>query len=113
MKMRALVFVLFSAAASHWCAAQEAAPYHGPIIDMHLHALHADDLGPPPAFICAPNPSWPTRDAKTPGEEYGATFVKAPPCASPLRSPLTDDELIHMTVAIMKARNVTAIASAN
>lgn len=113
MTMRALVLILFSSAASNWCAAQTAAPYSGPIIDMHLHALHANDLGPPPTFICAPNPSWPTRDSKTPGEQYGATFVKNPPCASPLRSPLTDDELIRRTVAIMKARNVTAIASGN
>lgn len=113
MKMRALVLVLLSSAASHWCAAQTAAPYSGPIIDMHLHALHANDLGAPPTFICAPNPSWPTRDSKTPGEQYGATFVMNPPCASPLRSPLTDDELISRTVAIMKARNVTAIASGN
>lgn len=74
MKLRTLVFALF-AAASHWCVAQTAALYSGPIIDMHLHALHANDLGPPPAFICAPNPSWPTRDAATPGEQYGATFI--------------------------------------
>ncbi|HYM78444.1 MAG TPA: amidohydrolase family protein [Candidatus Dormibacteraeota bacterium] len=78
---------------------------------MHLHALHANDLGPPPVFICAPNPLWPTRDPKTPGEEYGATFTKTPPCDSPLRSPLTDDELMRKTISIMKAQNVTAIAS--
>ena len=52
MKMRALVFVLLSAAASLWCVAQTGGSYSGPIIDMHLHALHADDLGPPPDFIC-------------------------------------------------------------
>lgn len=25
-----------------------------PIIDMHLHALHADAQGPPPMSMCAP-----------------------------------------------------------
>jgi len=111
MKMRMLVLALVSAVAPCWGTAQVAKPYSEPIIDMHLHALHANDLGPPPVFICAPNPLWPTRDPKTPGEEYGATFTKTPPCDSPLRSPLTDDELMRKTISIMKAQNVTAIAS--
>lgn len=33
-----------------------------PIIDMHLHAKHAGELGPPPLYICAPFPVWPVRD---------------------------------------------------
>lgn len=80
----------------------------------HRHALACaacQRRGAPLVFICAPNPLWRTRDPKTPGEEYGATFTKNPPCASPLRSPLTDDELMRKTIAIMKAQNVTAVAS--
>lgn len=111
MSMRTLVLTLVSAAVPCCCMAQVAKPHGEPIIDMHLHALHANDLGPPPVLICAPNPLWPTRDPKTPGEEYGALFVKTPPCRSPLRSPLTDGELMRKTIAIMKARNVTAVAS--
>jgi len=111
MNVRRLVFALMAAAAPYWCLAQTARPDHEPIIDMHLHALHADELGPPPQFICAPNPLWPTRDAKTPGEKYGEAFTKTPPCASPLRSPLTDDELMRKTLAIMKAQNVMAVTS--
>ncbi len=113
MSMRMLVLALISAAAPCWGAAQIANPRSEPIIDMHLHALHASDLGPPPVFICAPNPLWPTRDPKTPGEEYGATFTKTPPCVSPLRSPITDEELMRNTIAIMKARNVTGLASSS
>lgn len=30
-----------------------------PIIDMHLHAMHRDELGPPPIFLCAPFLEWP------------------------------------------------------
>jgi len=108
--MRKLVPILLSAL-PFWCSAQNAHTGSEPIIDMHLHALHADDLGPPPQFICAPNLLWPTRDPNTSGEEYGATFTKTPPCPSPLRSPLTDQELMNKTIAIMKTRNVTAVAS--
>ncbi len=113
MSMRMLALALISAAAPCWCAAQIANPRSEPIIDMHLHALHANDLGPPPVFICAPNPLWPTRDPKTPGEEYGATFTKTPPCASPLRSPVTDEELMRETIEIMKARNIIGLASSS
>lgn len=109
--MGKLAWVLILAAVPYWCAGQTPTPESEPIIDMHLHALHSDDLGPPPQFICAPNPEWPTRDAKMSGEDYGATFTKTPPCMSPLRSPLADDELMNRTIEIMKARNVTAVAS--
>jgi uncharacterized protein len=109
--MSKLTPILLLIALPFCCSAQTAQSGNEPIIDMHLHALHADELGPPPQFICAPNPLWPTRDPKTPGEEYGATFMKTPPCTSPLRSPLTDEDLMNRTIAIMKARNVTAVAS--
>jgi len=82
-----------------------------PIIDMHLHAVHVDEQGPPPVFICAPYPYWPSRDANTAGADYGAAFLKTPPCSSPLRSPATDEELMQRTIQIMKARNVVGLTS--
>jgi predicted TIM-barrel fold metal-dependent hydrolase len=109
--MRLLTLLLVAIGTPHWCSAQNGKPSPKPIIDMHLHAMHANEMGPPPMFICAPNPVWPVRDTRTPGEEYGATFTEKPPCASPLRSPLTDDDLMRKTVAIMRARNVTAVTS--
>ena len=111
MPMRWLTLLLVAIGVTSWCSAQNRKQSPEPIIDMHLHAMHANEMGPPPMFICAPNPFWPVRDARTPGEEYGATFTKKPPCASPLRSPLTDDDLMRKTVAIMRARNVTAVTS--
>lgn len=82
-----------------------------PVIDMHLHADHADSQGPPPIFICAPFSFWPTRDPKTGGDAYGMSFVKHPPCKSPLKSAVTDEEMMQRTLKIMRARNVTAVAS--
>src|SRR5579859_253293 len=82
-----------------------------PVIDMHLHAAHADSQGPPPIYICAPFSIWPVRDPKTGGEAYGMAFLKHPPCESPLRSGLTDEELMQRTIKIIQSRNVTALSS--
>ena len=43
-----------------------------PVIDMHLHALAADDQGPPPIAICTPIDPFPAWD---PAQPYGATFM--------------------------------------
>ena len=82
-----------------------------PIIDMHLHAFDAGNLGPPPVFICAPFSYWPIMDPKAGGEAYGANFLKHPPCPSPLRSPSTDEELMQRTLSILRARNVIGVAT--
>lgn len=82
-----------------------------PILDMHLHAEHADNNGPPPVFICAPYSFWPAWDPKTGGDSYEASVDKHPPCASPLRSASTDEELMQHTLSIVRARNVTGLAS--
>ena len=93
------------------CAPIVAQSRNQPVIDMHLHADHADSQGPPPVFICAPFSVWPVRDPKTPGDEYGITFLKHPPCESPLKSDSTDKELMQHALKIMETRNVTAVAS--
>ncbi|HEX2762492.1 MAG TPA: hypothetical protein VHM92_01430 [Allosphingosinicella sp.] len=47
-----------------------AAPVHAarpdPVIDMHLHALAADEQGPPPLAICAPFDEFPGWDQQHP-----------------------------------------------
>ena len=64
------------------------------IIDMHLHALHADDQGPPPVRACAPYTRMPVRDARLgPEASFAAIFKTEPPCARPLTSAPTDDAL--------------------
>lgn len=68
-----------------------------PIIDMHLHALAADEQGPPPVAMCTPIEPFPAWD---PHAAYGDTFMamlKKPPCEDPVWSPTTDDELMRET----------------
>lgn len=81
-----------------------------PIIDVHMHALPADDQGPPPVAMCTPFPV-PVWD---PALSYGEVFMgilKNPPCDDPVWSPLTDAELRFKTVAVMKERNVFGVLS--
>lgn len=80
---------------------------HGPIIDMHLHAKHADELGPPPLFLCAPFAMWPVKDTREDPQTYFARVQNKPACPSPLRSGSDDEDLMQRTLAILKARNVT------
>jgi uncharacterized protein len=82
-----------------------------PIIDMHLHALAADQQGPPPVGICTPIEAFPTWD---PAQPYGATFMrmlKQPPCNDPVWSPKTDTELMIQTIEVMNRRNIFGVLS--
>ena len=82
-----------------------------PIIDVHLHASHANSAGPPPSAICAPYDRWPSWDPKDGMANYAGVVSVHPPCAKPLLSPKTDEELMQKTLAILQQRNVTAVAS--
>jgi predicted TIM-barrel fold metal-dependent hydrolase len=82
-----------------------------PILDMHLHALAATAQGPPPLGLCTPIQPFPAWD---PTKPYGETFtalLKAPNCADPIWSPMTDDEVMSETLAIMERRNIIGVLS--
>ena len=82
-----------------------------PVIDMHLHALAADEQGPPPVGICTPMDPFPVWD---PAKPYGATFMgmlKNPPCDDPVWSPTTDEALMNETIAVMARRNIFGVLS--
>lgn len=82
-----------------------------PIIDMHLHALSADNQGPPPVAICTPIDPFPAWD---PAPPYAATFMamlKHPPCDDPVWSPETDEELMIQTLEVMERRNIVGVLS--
>ncbi len=77
---------------------------------MHLHALGADQQGPPPMPVCAPYVTLPTRDPSAPPEAYFGAYADTP-CPHKILSPKTDDELRDQTLAILKKRNILAVTS--
>lgn len=93
-------------------AAPAAAQDPPPILDVHLHALAADDQGPPPLGMCTPIdpfPAWDPADGP-----YGATFMamfKSPSCDDPVWSPTTDEEVMTRTLAVMERLNVVGVLS--
>ena len=82
-----------------------------PIIDVHMHALHADDQGPPPMGMCTPIVAMPVWDQR---EKYSDEFLarfKHPPCNDPVWSPMTDETLMRETIAIMDRLNIFGVVS--
>jgi uncharacterized protein len=82
-----------------------------PIIDMHMHALAADAQGPPPLGMCTPFAEYPEWNPLT---RYGDLFLlifKKPPCADPIWSPTTDEELMKQTIAIAERWNIIGVLS--
>jgi predicted TIM-barrel fold metal-dependent hydrolase len=76
------------------------------ILDVHLHALSADALGPPPATTCATPLTFLPRD---PREPYGAQQFAL--CKTPLRSPMTDESLLRETLAMMSRHRMIGVVS--
>ncbi|HEY0438093.1 MAG TPA: amidohydrolase family protein [Phenylobacterium sp.] len=103
MKFAALAAAVFAP-----CVAL-AAPL--PILDMHLHALHAEDQGPPPVSICAPYPMMPTRDTRRTADQFADEFFKKALCPAPLWSSRTDAELRRETLKVLRQRNIVGVAS--
>ncbi len=82
-----------------------------PIIDMHLHALAADQQGPPPLAMCTPIYPFPVWDQT---RSYGETFMamqKDPPCPDPVWSPMTDDEIMEQTIEVVNRLNIYGVLS--
>jgi predicted TIM-barrel fold metal-dependent hydrolase len=82
-----------------------------PILDVHLHALAANAQGPPPLGMCTPIRPFPAWD---PTQPYGETFMamfKAPPCPDPVWSPMTDEDVLSRTLAIMERHNIIGVLS--
>ena len=82
-----------------------------PIIDMHLHALRADAQGPPPISMCAPLNPMPSWDQSRSYPDVFLDRLKNPSCADPIRSPMTDAELMTRTLDVMKRHNVIGVLS--
>ena len=82
-----------------------------PIIDMHLHALGANDQGPPPVAICAPYDPFPDRDTRVDGMAYTMGMFKSPPCAKPIWSAKDDADLRDRSIAMLERYNIVAVTS--
>jgi uncharacterized protein len=82
-----------------------------PILDVHLHAKGATDQGPPPLALCTPIESMPAWDNREP---FLATFIgmqKEPPCADPVWSAATDEELMQQTIEVAERLNIFGVLS--
>ena len=100
----AVVIVLVS---NSLLAAQEApAERDYPIIDMHLHAMGANNNGPPPQPICMGEVTflaWDPADRLNPAE-----LVR---CEAPVLGAATDAELMQRTLQVLDAENIIGVTS--
>ena len=80
-----------------------------PIIDMHVHANHADFAGIVPMTMCIHNEKWPTVAT---GSDWPETLMLASEnCDHPLVSLLTDEDVMNQSLAIMEKRNIYSVTS--
>jgi predicted TIM-barrel fold metal-dependent hydrolase len=83
-----------------------------PVIDMHLHALRADEQGPPPITIGIPFRDFGAHD---PREDYRSAFTRSLKqhqwADRYITSPSTDDSLRLLTLAAIRRYNVYAVTS--
>jgi predicted TIM-barrel fold metal-dependent hydrolase len=80
-----------------------------PIIDMHVHANHANFAGIVPMTLCIHNDEFPTSQT---GANWGDSLMAASKkCKYPLVSPTTDEEVMNRTLSIFKKRNIIGVTS--
>ncbi len=82
-----------------------------PILDMHLHALGANDQGPAPLAMCTPFPGFLAWDQRQPYPPTLLEILKRPACDDPLWSPATDAELRDETIEVVERLNVFGVLS--
>lgn len=82
-----------------------------PIIDMHMHALHVDDQGPPPLGMCTPLAGMPAWDPATPYPPVLMGMFTHPACPDPLWSPTKEEDLVQQNLAAMEKLNVIGVVS--
>lgn len=106
--MRIIVAVAVLACAADALLAQPPLP----VIDVHMHTAAANAQGPPPLAFCLPFTTMPVWDQRRP---YELTLLsrepKQLPCADPVVSPMTDDEIMTQTIAAAERRNIYGVLS--
>ena len=111
MRLRATSLAFAAAALIGNPGTAHAATPPKPVIDMHLHALHADSQGPPPALFCQPSPTNVTWDPALTTDAAARAAYKKANCAAPIWSPATDDALRNASLAELRKYNITGVAS--
>src|SRR5689334_12670233 len=82
-----------------------------PVIDMHIHAEHADSEGPPGQFICTPYQTWKPMDPGRGGvDAYLKSMFLTPDCPTKAKGAATDDALRQDTIALLRKYDVYALA---
>jgi len=104
IKLAASAFLLLAAAPA-------VAKERPPILDMHMHAMGADEQGPPPMAMCTPLHGFDAWDQRRPYAEQFVERFKHPKCSDPIWSPMTDDEVRSRTLAVMERLNVIGVLS--
>jgi uncharacterized protein len=104
MRTALLAWVALTVAASR-VGAQPRQTRREPIIDVHLHASPAASQGPPPVVVC------PGGDLLAPARQDSMRLPELMACASPLRSPTTEEEIMRQTLALLERYNVVAVTS--
>lgn len=83
-----------------------------PVIDMHMHATHANESGPPPMTMATPFRDWGYHDPK---DSFATVFMHVMKSNTwsekSVTSPTTDDSLQSLTIDALKRRNVYAVTS--
>jgi predicted TIM-barrel fold metal-dependent hydrolase len=105
--MRAAILCVFLALLEASTAAQKRLP----ILDMHLHAVAADQQGPPPVAMCTPGAPFLGWDPSRPYIETIMARLKKPRCPDPVWPPATDKELMTQTIDVVNRRNIIAVLS--
>jgi hypothetical protein len=93
-----------------WHSAQRVVPPQ-PVIDMHFHAMAADDQGPPPLAMCMSGESLPVWDQRQPWPKQFIEWLKSPACSNPVWSPKTDEELMQQSLDVLRKHDITAVTS--
>jgi len=82
-----------------------------PVIDVHMHALAANDQGPPPMGMCTPIKEFPAWDQRKNYTDIFMDRFRHPSCKDPVWSPTSDEALMRETIAAMKRRNIYGVLS--
>jgi len=91
--------------------APDTSAYDGPVIDMHLHASHAGDNGPPGSSVCVGAAADLRYDQRKPWPQAFGEMMANPPCEHPIAGTMTDEQNRGDAIAALRRHKATAVLS--